>query len=70
MHGLVINSDAALSHHLFLTAQAQTVSQVLPGAEQDYRLIKMPALEHATLGRSAQAGLAKTQKRIVATDPH
>jgi hypothetical protein len=67
MHGRVINSDAALGHHLFLAAQAQTVSQVLPDAEQDYRLIKMPAHEHATLGRSVQAGLAKTQKRIVAT---
>jgi hypothetical protein len=51
MYGRVIDSDAALGHHLLQVPQAQIVGQVPPDAEQDHGSIKMPALKHATLGR-------------------
>jgi hypothetical protein len=47
----MVNGDAALGHHLFQISEAEVASQIPPDAEQDYRTIKMPALEHATLRR-------------------
>jgi hypothetical protein len=49
VNGRVIDLDAALSHQLFKVPQAEIVGQVPPDAEQDYRAIKMPALEHPCL---------------------
>jgi hypothetical protein len=46
MDGRVINSDAALSHHLFQIAQTQSVGQIPSDAEQNHRSIKSPAFEH------------------------
>jgi hypothetical protein len=45
----MIDGDAPLRHHLLQVPQAQVVSQIPPDAEQDYRTIKTPALEHRVL---------------------
>jgi hypothetical protein len=55
MDGRVIDSDAALGHHLFEISQAQAVSEIPPHAQQDHRTIKMTAFEHVTL-RSVPEG--------------
>jgi hypothetical protein len=47
----MIDSDAALGHHLFQVPQTEIVGQVPADAEQDHGSIKMPAFEHATLRR-------------------
>jgi hypothetical protein len=36
MYGRVIDSDAALSHHLFEISQAQAVGEIPPDAQQDH----------------------------------
>src|SRR5688572_7961316 len=49
VNGRAVDRDAALSHHLLEVSEAEIVSQIPPDAEQDYRTIKMPALEHPRL---------------------
>jgi hypothetical protein len=44
--GGVVDGDASLGHHLFEISEAQAVSEIPPHAEQDYRSIELPALEH------------------------
>ena len=65
MNGRVVDGDAALGHHLFEIPQAQTIGQVPPNAEQDDRLIKMPALEHTTLRFCTKRAVAETLKQMV-----
>jgi hypothetical protein len=48
MDGGMIDLDASFGHHLLEISQAQAVSQIPPNAQQDYRTIKMAALEHRT----------------------
>jgi hypothetical protein len=48
MDGRVVNGDAALRHHLLQVPEAETVGQIPAYAKQEYGLIEMPTLEHAT----------------------
>ena len=65
MNGRVVEGDAALGHHLFQISEAEVVSQVPPNAEQDNRLIKMPALEHAALHFCTERPVAETLQQMV-----
>src|SRR5829696_5336974 len=48
----VIHGDAALCRHLLEVAQAQTIGQAPPHAQQHHRTIELPTLEHLFLPSS------------------
>jgi hypothetical protein len=56
MYRRMVEGDTALGHHLLKIPQAEIVSQIPPGAEQDHGLIELPALEHLASPSPADAG--------------
>ena len=42
----MVDTNAALSQHLFQIAQAEIVGQVPPYAQQDHRTVEMATFEH------------------------